>query len=98
VKKKKICIIVNFFIWIIIKNYWCDIKGEKSRNILTLIGIKKKKKKKQKYLALLCNVPVLDKKGQYNGLGLTLGAEGWFFGFLGFSLITCGMILAVISN
>jgi len=28
-KVKKICIVVNFFIWIIIKNYWWDIKSEK---------------------------------------------------------------------
>jgi hypothetical protein len=27
--KKKNCILVDFFIWIVIKNYWCDIKSEK---------------------------------------------------------------------
>jgi hypothetical protein len=28
---KKICIVVNFFIWTVIKNYWCDIKSEKKK-------------------------------------------------------------------
>jgi len=42
---KKFCIVVNFFIWIVIKNYWCDIKSEKSGNILTLIGGRKYIKK-----------------------------------------------------
>jgi hypothetical protein len=60
---------VNIFIWIIIKNYWCDIKSE---NILMLISIKKyekvkkekeKEKRHEQYLALLCNVPVLVKQG-----------------------------------
>jgi len=36
--KNKICIVVSFFIWIVIKNYWCDIKN---KNVLMLIGIKK---------------------------------------------------------
>jgi hypothetical protein len=44
IKKWKNCIVVNFFIWIIIKNYWCDIKSEKSWNILMLINGKKYKK------------------------------------------------------
>jgi hypothetical protein len=46
--KKKICIAVNFFIWIVIKNYWCNIKNE---SVLMLIVIEKckKKKKKKKY-------------------------------------------------
>jgi len=38
---KKFCIVVNFFIWIVIKNYWCDIKSE---NVLMLIVIEKCKK------------------------------------------------------
>jgi hypothetical protein len=46
---KKICIVVNFFIWIVIKNYWCDIKSEKSENVLTLIVIEKCKNKIKKY-------------------------------------------------
>jgi hypothetical protein len=29
---------LNFFILILIKNYLCDIKNEKSRNVLMLIG------------------------------------------------------------
>jgi hypothetical protein len=29
VKEKKICIVADFFIWIIIKNYWYDIKNVK---------------------------------------------------------------------
>jgi hypothetical protein len=33
-----------FYIWIVIKNYWCDIKSEKSENVLMLIGIKKYEK------------------------------------------------------
>jgi hypothetical protein len=45
---KKFCIVVNFFIWIIIINYWCDIKSEKSENVLMLIGGKKYKKLKKK--------------------------------------------------
>jgi hypothetical protein len=47
-KWKKFCIVVNFFIWIVIKNYWCDIKSEKIRNILMLIDIRKYKKVKKK--------------------------------------------------
>jgi hypothetical protein len=35
---------VNFFIWIVIKNYWCDIKSEKSGNVLMLIVGGKKKR------------------------------------------------------
>jgi hypothetical protein len=41
-------ILVDFFIWIVIKNYWCescDIKSEKSWNILMLIVIEKCKNK-----------------------------------------------------
>jgi hypothetical protein len=41
---KKICIVVNFFIWIIIKNYWCNIKSEKSENVLMFIVIEKYEK------------------------------------------------------
>jgi hypothetical protein len=41
---KKFYIAVNFFIWIVIKNYWCDIKSEKSENVLMLIGDRKYKK------------------------------------------------------
>jgi hypothetical protein len=47
---KKICIVVNFFIWIVIKNYWCDIKSEKSENVLMLIVIENLKKWKKKYI------------------------------------------------
>jgi len=36
-KWKKKFILVNFFNWIVLKNYWCDIKSEKKR--------KKRKKK-----------------------------------------------------
>jgi len=36
-----------FFIWIVIKNFWCDIKSEKSENVLMLIVIEKCKKKKK---------------------------------------------------
>jgi len=47
---KKFCIVVNFFIWIVIKNYWCDIKSEKSINVLMWIVVGKSKKvKKKKY-------------------------------------------------
>jgi hypothetical protein len=28
-KGKKFCFIVGFFIWIVIKNYWCDVKSVK---------------------------------------------------------------------
>jgi hypothetical protein len=28
-KVKKFCFVVNFFIWIIIKNYWYDVKSVK---------------------------------------------------------------------
>jgi hypothetical protein len=45
---KKFCIVLNCFIWIIIKNYWCDIKSEKSENVLMLIGGRKYKKLKKK--------------------------------------------------
>jgi hypothetical protein len=59
-KVKKFCIVVNFFIWMIIKNYWCDIKCEKSENVLMLIGIEKYKKilKKSTWIvhALVCTV------------------------------------------
>jgi hypothetical protein len=45
---KKFCIVVNFFIWIIIKNYLCDIKSEKNGNVLMLIGCEKYKKMKKR--------------------------------------------------
>jgi hypothetical protein len=53
---KKFCIVVNFFVWIIIKNYWCDIKSEKSENVLMLIssGKYKKNEKKSTWTVLLC--------------------------------------------
>jgi hypothetical protein len=35
------CIVVNFFIWIVIKNYWYDIKSEKSYDVLMLIVFEK---------------------------------------------------------
>jgi hypothetical protein len=47
-KVKKFCIVVNFFIWIVTKNYWCDIKSEESENVLMLVGIEKYKKVKKK--------------------------------------------------
>jgi hypothetical protein len=47
-KVKKFCVVVNYFIWIVIKNYLCDIKSEKSDNVLMLIGIKKYEKVKKK--------------------------------------------------
>jgi hypothetical protein len=28
-KVKKFCFVVDFFIWIVIKNYWCDVKSVK---------------------------------------------------------------------
>lgn len=53
-KKVKIFyIVVNCFIWIIIKNYEGDIKSKKSINILILVSIKKYKKgkkRKKKYM------------------------------------------------
>jgi len=39
---------VNVFIWIVIKNYWCDIKNEKSENALMLIVIENLKKWKKR--------------------------------------------------
>jgi hypothetical protein len=48
IKKWKFCIVVNFFIWIIIKNYWYDIKNEKNLYVLMLIVIKKCKNKIKK--------------------------------------------------
>jgi len=45
---KKFCIVMNFFIWIVIKNYWSDIKSEKSENVLIYIVIGKCKKLKLK--------------------------------------------------
>lgn len=55
---KKFCIVVNFFIWIVIKNYWCDIKSEKSGNVLMLISSEKYKKKwkKSTWTVLFCIV------------------------------------------
>jgi hypothetical protein len=44
---KKFCIVVNFFIWIVIKNYWCDIKSKKSMNVLMWIVVGKNKKVKK---------------------------------------------------
>jgi hypothetical protein len=58
---KKFCIVVNLFIWIVIKNYWCDIKSEKSMNVLMLIGGRKYKKVIKKITwtvtSLCCSVP-----------------------------------------
>jgi len=45
-KVKKFWIVVKFFIWIVIKNYWCNIKSKKSKNVL-MIGIKKYEKVKK---------------------------------------------------
>jgi hypothetical protein len=38
---KIFCIVVDFFIWIVIKNYWYDIKSEKNESVLMLIVIEK---------------------------------------------------------
>jgi hypothetical protein len=57
---KRFCIVVNFFIWIVIKNYWCDIKSE---NVLMLINSEKYiKKKKEKYINSCCSILLLDKQ------------------------------------
>jgi hypothetical protein len=48
IKKWKFCIVVNFFIWILIKNHLCDIKSEKIENVLMLIDSKKYKTVKNK--------------------------------------------------
>jgi hypothetical protein len=55
---KKFCIVVNFFIWIGIKNYWYDIKSEKSDNVLMLIGSEKYKKvhEHSNIITLFCSV------------------------------------------
>jgi hypothetical protein len=51
---KKISIVVNFFIRIIIKNYWCDIKSE---NVLMLISNEKyKKKMKKRFINSCCSI------------------------------------------
>jgi hypothetical protein len=47
---KRFCIVVNFFIWIVIKNYWCNIKSEKKWecfNVDWYYKILKSKKKKK---------------------------------------------------
>jgi hypothetical protein len=59
---KKFCIVMNFFIWIIIKNYWCDIKCEKSENVLILISSGKYKKNKKKIHEQYCSVMLLDRQ------------------------------------
>jgi hypothetical protein len=42
---KKFCFIVNFSIWIVIKNYLCDIKTEEKReNVLDLTFLERVKK------------------------------------------------------
>jgi hypothetical protein len=41
---KKFCIVVNFFIWIVTKNYWYDIKSE---NVMMWIVVRKNKKVKK---------------------------------------------------
>jgi hypothetical protein len=43
-KVKKFYFVVNFFIWIIIKNYWYDIKSKKNENVLMLSVIRNMKK------------------------------------------------------
>jgi hypothetical protein len=62
-KVKKFCFVVNFFIWIVIKNYLCDIKSEKNENVLKFIDSKKYEKVKEKvhkqythYCVLFCNL------------------------------------------
>jgi hypothetical protein len=47
-KVKKFCYVVNFFIWIIIKNDWCDIKSVKKVRIFFIWYFWKKWKKKNK--------------------------------------------------
>jgi hypothetical protein len=56
---KKFCIVVNFFIWIILKNYWCDIKSEKSKNVLMGIVVGKNKKVKKSTVNSAKHYPVL---------------------------------------
>jgi hypothetical protein len=45
---KKFCIVVNFYIWIVIKNYWWDIKNEKIENFFDVDEWWKIYKKKKK--------------------------------------------------
>jgi len=74
---KKSCIVVNFLIWIIIKNYWCDIKSEKSVNVLMLISSEKYKKKNEKkgtWTVLLCNV------ARQTNLSFQLGCQSGDYG------------------
>jgi hypothetical protein len=56
---EKFCIVVNFVIWIVIKNYWCDIKSEKSKNVLMWIVVEKNKKIKQSTMNSAKHYPVL---------------------------------------
>jgi len=45
--------------WIIIKNYWCDIKSEKSKNVLMGIVVGKNKKVKKSTVNSAKHYPVL---------------------------------------
>jgi hypothetical protein len=56
---KKFCIVVNFFIWIVITNYLCDIKSEKSKNVLMWIVVGKNKKVKKSTINSAKHYPVL---------------------------------------
>jgi hypothetical protein len=54
---KNFCIVVIFFIWIIIKNYLCDIKSEKKWECFDVDGgrkFKNWKKKKMWTVTILC--------------------------------------------
>jgi hypothetical protein len=46
-KVKKFCFVVNFFIWIIIKNDWCDIRSVKKLECF-LFDIFERSEKKNK--------------------------------------------------
>jgi hypothetical protein len=43
---KNFCIVVIFFIWIIIKNYLCDIKSENVLMLMVVENLKIEKKKR----------------------------------------------------
>jgi hypothetical protein len=92
IEKWKKFVLEWIFIWIVIKNYWCDIKSEKNRNVLMLIGIRKYKKVKkeeeghEQYPALLCNVPMLGKQCHYALVSLAKRYSTWPNGWAGCQL------------
>lgn len=82
IKKWKFCIVVNFFIWIVIKNYWCDIKkNEKSENIL-MISSEKYKKMRKKVYKQYCNVLFWTNKAHVS-IGRGGGGSSWVIVSLG---------------